>query len=220
MTAKRVYIIRHGQTDWNANGRWQGTLAVSLNAMGYHQAGELAAHYKDTPISAVYSSDLSRAFETAQALAAARGLTVIPDARLREMYIGALQGLTRDEIIAQYPQDWSQMHANFFDWMPSNGSETRRQVQARMFAAFNDCAAKHPGEEIALVSHGLAIRMLLMRLFESEIETMRALDIHNTSVTVVEPNDDGTWRIVKLVDIHHLTPAELDAEHDKGEAKE
>lgn len=221
MTAKRVYLIRHGQTDWNATGRWQGTLPVPLNPIGHQQAAELAAHYKDTPISAVYSSDLPRAFETAQALADARGLAVIADARLREVHLGALQGLTRDDIMAQYPQDWAEMHANFFEWTPPGGGETRRQVQNRMVAAFNDLVAKHPDEEIALVSHGLAIRMLLIGLFnESEVEAMRRIDIHNTSVTTVEPNGDGSWRGVQWVDIRHLTPAEVDSAHDKGESKE
>lgn len=220
MTAKRVYLIRHGQTEWNATGRWQGTLPVPLNAIGHQQAAELAAHYKDTPINAVYSSDLPRAFETARALADARGLAVIADVRLREVDLGALQGLTRYDIMAQYPQDWNEMHIDFFDWTPPGGGETRRQVQSRMFAAFNDITAQHPDQEIALVSHGLAIRVLLMRLFESEMDAMRALDIHNTSVTVVEPNGHGAWRAVQLVDIRHLTPSEVDAEHDKGEAKE
>jgi len=220
MTAKRVYLIRHGQTDWNASGRWQGTLPVPLNIIGYQQAAELAAHYKDTPISAVYASDLPRAFETAQALADARGLSVVSDARLREVDLGALQGLTREDIMVQHPQDWAEMHANFFDWMPPGGGETRRQVQKRMVAAFNAITAQHPDQEIALVSHGLAIRMLLIGLFASEIDAMRRLDIHNTSVTVVEPNGDGSWRGVRWVDIRHLTPLEVDAEHDKGESKE
>ncbi len=219
MTAKRVYLIRHGQTDWNATGRWQGTLPVPLNAIGYQQAAELAAHYKDTLISAIYASDLPRAFETAQALADARGLTVVTDARLREVDLGALQGLTRDSIMAQYPQDWEEMHVNFFDWRPPGRGETRREVQARMMAAFHDITAQHPDQEIALVSHGLAIRMLLIGLFASQVDAMRRLDIHNTSVTIVEPNGDGSWRGVQWADIRHLTPAEADTEHDQGESK-
>lgn len=219
MTAKRIYVIRHGQTEWNAIGRWQGTLHVTLNETGREQAAQLAAYYQNTPISAVYSSDLARAFETAQALAAARGLEAIPDERLREVHLGALQGLTRDEIIAQYRQDWDEMHVNYFEWLPPGGGETRRQVQTRMFEALNDIAARHPGEEIALVSHGLAIRVMLMRVFEHDFEAMRRVDIHNTSVTVLESNGSG-WTAERLADTRHLTPIEVDAEHDKGEAQE
>ena len=104
MTVERVYLIRHGQTAWNVDGRWQGFEPVPLNSMGLAQARMLASSLC-APISAIYTSDLQRAVQTAEALAHGRGLTPQTDIRLREFNLGIFQGLTNEEIHARYPQE-------------------------------------------------------------------------------------------------------------------
>src|SRR6186997_3178407 len=100
---KRILLVRHGQTDWNAAGRWQGHEDIPLNATGLEQARALANHLRARPISAVYSSDLKRAQMTGAAIAEALGLALKTDPRWRELHLGVFQGLTTPEINAKYP---------------------------------------------------------------------------------------------------------------------
>lgn len=217
MSVQRVYVIRHGLTDWNDAGRWQGSLQVPLNDHGREQAQLLANSLRHTPISAIYASDLSRAYETAEILGRALNLSPITDARLQEVNLGVFQGNTRAEIIEKFPDEWTAMHADWYDFRPPNG-ESRRQAQERMFGAWQDIIARDNSAEIALVSHGMAIRLLLLRLFEMHDEMLRHAEFGNTSITIVERNGDG-WHLAQLADVKHLTPVDR-AEHPQGEASE
>src|SRR5262245_3515870 len=107
MAVERVLLIRHGQTDWNAAGRWQGFEEIPLNDEGWAQARALAAYLSNQngKINAIYSSDLIRAFQTASAIGEAFKLNPQPDPRWREMNLGIFQKLTRDEITARYPME-------------------------------------------------------------------------------------------------------------------
>ena len=107
MTVERVYLIRHGETDWNTNGRWQGLLPVDLNDTGRQQAQRLATALLHEEIEAIYTSDLSRAEETAHIVGDVLGIVPVTDARLRELDIGVFQGLTLDEIKQRYPQHYA-----------------------------------------------------------------------------------------------------------------
>lgn len=221
MSVKRAYIIRHGQTDWNRIGRWQGALPVPLNEHGVEQARLLAEALRTAPIQAVYTSDLPRAYDTARALADALNLTPVSDPRLQEIHLGVFQGLTRDEIIAQYPQDWEALH-NSGSWYEykAPGGESRRETQQRIVAGWQDITASAGVDTIALVSHGMTIRLLMLKLFEGETERLRRTDFGNTSVTIVERKDGGKrWKLVQLADISHLTPAER-RQPSSGEANE
>src|SRR5689334_1446566 len=99
MVVEKVYLIRHGETEWNLTGRWQGILDAPLSAIGHEQARKLANYLSETSIQAIYTSDLSRAVDTAQALAAVLNLVPILDKRLRELDIGIFQALTKPEIL-------------------------------------------------------------------------------------------------------------------------
>jgi broad specificity phosphatase PhoE len=221
LSVKRAYIIRHGQTDWNMAGRWQGSLPVPLNAHGHEQALLLADALRSAPIKAVYTSDLPRAYDTAKALADALNLTPITDPRLQEIHLGVFQGLTRDEIIARYPQDWEALHntSSWYEYQPPGG-ESRRETQQRVFTGWQDIIARETVDEIALVSHGMTIRLLMLKLFEGETERLRRTDFVNTSVTVIERRDSSArWKLAKLADSTHLTPAER-KQPSRGEANE
>lgn len=200
----RVYLIRHGETAWNASGRWQGHAPVPLNDTGRAQSAALGRYLAqhDVSFDAFYSSDLLRAIQTAQAVAEPLGLDVIKESRVREIDLGNWQGLTRDEAAAWDPDNWQRYAADWRD-VPVPSGESRRAVQVRVRAAFDDLTAQHAGETIALVSHGGTLGMLLESLFGR----LERPSLRNTSVTIVEravePADDG-WTIARLVWTPHL----------------
>lgn len=200
MTVQRVHLIRHGQTAWNAEGRWQGFEAVPLNEVGLAQARALA-DYWPTPLSAVYSSDLSRAWQTAVLLAEAQGLTPVADERLREFNLGIFQGLTFDEMKRRHPAEAEGFIADYMGYLVPRG-ESRRQLQERAYAALLEIVARDHGPDVAIVSHGGTLKVLLFRLF-GETPELRALHMDNTAITTLERESDR-WRLVTLAETPHL----------------
>ncbi len=196
---KRILLIRHGQTDWNLAGRWQGHLDVALNETGLEQAHALADYLRGRPIRAVYSSDLMRAHATAAIIAEPLKLSVQDDPRWRELNLGVFQGLTTGEISAKYPDESRQFHENYLDYAVPTG-ETRRAMQARAYAAYREIIAREAGPEIAVVSHGGAIRVLLLKLFGDAILHQ---SVHNTSISVIE-TDGETHRLIDTAVTPHL----------------
>lgn len=199
MNMKRILLIRHGQTDWNAEGRWQGHVDVPLNATGIAQARALAEHLRGRPISAVYSSDLKRAHATAAAIAERFKLPVQDDPRWRELLLGAFQGLTTSEITAKYPQEMQKMRDDYMGYVVPQG-ESRRAMQTRAYAAYSEIAASEAAPEIAIVSHGGPIRVLLLKLFGDEILHR---SVQNTSVSIIE-TDGQTHRLLETAGTPHL----------------
>jgi broad specificity phosphatase PhoE len=143
-----LLLARHGETDWNRDGRWQGWSDPPLNDTGRAQARRLAVELEATAFDAVYSSDLRRAHETAEILAAPHGVPVVVDAGLREIDIGSWSGLTRAEIADRYP-----------DGRRPDG-ETHEEHAARVRAAVMRIARDHHGDRILLVGHGGTIRAI------------------------------------------------------------
>ena len=157
MTVERVTLIRHGRTAWNAAGRWQGFEAVPLDDVGFSQARALAAYWQQ-PLTALYTSDLLRAWQTAAVLGESLGLKPQADERLREFNLGIFQGLTFDEIKRIHPLEADKMRDDYMGYTVPQG-ETRRALQARAYAAFSDIVADGSGH-VAIVSHGGTIKVL------------------------------------------------------------
>jgi 2,3-bisphosphoglycerate-dependent phosphoglycerate mutase len=198
---ERVLLVRHGQTDWNVDGRWQGVLPVGLNTEGWSQARALAASLRGRPIGAIYSSDLPRALETATVVGSVVGLVPHTDIRLREFNLGVFQGLTREQIEDRHPAEWQEFRTDYWNYVIPQG-ESRRALQLRVQQAFTAITAQAAGKETVLVSHGGAIRMLLLALFANNA-ALRDVHIENTSVTTLERNGDD-WRLAGVADIAHL----------------
>ena len=203
----RVLLIRHGETDWNALGRWQGNAPVPLNEAGLAQARALATYLAAQPwrIDVIYSSPLPRARQSAQAIADALGLPVRTDDRLREVDLGDWQGLNRAEVEAWDAERYAAYVPDWYNVAPPNG-ESRRALQARARAAFDDITARHPGATIAIVSHGGTLGMLL----ESLLGPVERPSLSNTSITVLEqdaPGDD--WALVTAGWAPHLSEQPL-----------
>jgi broad specificity phosphatase PhoE len=155
-----LILVRHGETDWNRSGRWQGHADAPLNDRGREQARALADELAGEHVAAVYASDLSRARETAEIVAARLGRPVDVDPRLREVHVGGWSGLTTAEIEARFPDDV----VRWFDGDPSHsfdGGETYAAMGARVVAALEEIAARHPGDRVLVVLHGGPIRALL-----------------------------------------------------------
>lgn len=149
----KLLLIRHGETAWNAEHRIQGQLDIPLSPQGMLQAAQLAECLADEPISAIYSSELSRAWLTAAPLAARLGREVIAEPRLRERSFGIFEGLTLDEIAERHPVEFGEWRARHLRWRP-HGGESGQQLIDRVLGAVSDITAMHPGQSVVLVSHG------------------------------------------------------------------
>ncbi len=196
-----ILLIRHGQTDWNVEGRWQGMIDIPLNDAGREQARQLAQHLQARTVNAIYSSDLQRAAATAQIIAETHALNVTHDERLREMNLGVLQGLTHSEHTIKFPEVVSAMRYDYMDY-PIPEGETRRAMQDRAYAALLDIVAQEKAGTVALVTHGGVIRMLLQKLF-GETDPLRNRSVFNTSVTEIT-YDGATWELLDLAAFTHL----------------
>jgi probable phosphoglycerate mutase len=143
-----LILARHGETDWNRDGIWQGHGDPPLNDLGRRQAAELADRLADVEIDALYSSDLRRAYETAEIVALAKGLSITADSDLREMDVGSWSGLTTEEIRERFPD------------VDAHDGEAREEFLARAVGALDRIAKAHAGQRVLVVTHGGVIRSL------------------------------------------------------------
>ena len=184
MAPTTILLARHGETDWNAVGRWQGHTDRALTDLGRRQAAELAERLANVEIDAIYSSDLLRAIETAAPVAKQLGLPLRTLAELREVDVGTWAGLTRDEVAERFPDGfrrWSEWETGWDD------GETYDELGERVVAAVLRLAGEHEGERILVVSHGGAIRALHAAAAGVDIGTFRRLRpvVENARVTSI-----------------------------------
>jgi broad specificity phosphatase PhoE len=158
----RLWLVRHGQTDWNLAGRWQGQAphAPGLNAAGHAQALVIREQLRWEKLAAVYSSDLLRARQTAALIAQTLGLRVILEPRLREIHLGAWEGMLSEEIEAKYPQELAERARNPF-LARAPGGESPLDVAERVLAAIHEIAANCAGESVLIVAHGVTLAVII-----------------------------------------------------------
>ena len=163
MKVKNIYVIRHGETDWNKNHRFQGQTDIKLNETGREQAIKLRPLMQQLEIESVYSSTLSRAFETAELATQEIKITIQKDDRLRETNVGAAEGLTMDELLQKFGTDsltkWRSYEERLLDYSFENG-ESKRQMMFRVRQAFLDIAQNSNRDSIAVFSHGMVMRAM------------------------------------------------------------
>ncbi len=197
-----IILVRHAQSVWNEIGRWQGHADPPLAESGREQARAVARRLGSWPIDAIYSSDLIRAVETAQAIGEATGLEPIIDPRWRERGFGAAEGLTAEEIAAQYPEAWASRAFGPISGMP--GAENHDEVVARSRAACADLLYNHAGQTVVVVSHGGMILTTLMQLLGLPHNGQALLSVGgNTSISRVTITN-GHARLTGLNDTAHL----------------
>ena len=193
-------MIRHGQTDWNLQKRWQGDTDTPLNATGKAQARALAARLVSWPIENLYSSDLQRAADTAATLGDSLGLEPILDAGWRERDLGELEGLTKEEIEEKFP------HLT----LPRQFVETRDGepyivFKKRMVDVYSRIMAKHTGQTTAVVSHSAALRVLISHILELPDRIYAPFSLGgNTGVSRVVIDREGRAQLTLLNDTSHI----------------
>ena len=155
----RFLLIRHAQSEWNADGRWQGQADPGLSEEGRAQARALAASLVETPLDVLLASDLDRARQTAEAIGRATGLIPVLDPRFRELDVGSWSGLRREEIEARDPELLARFEAGEPDVRPGGG-ESRQGIRRRVREAAAELRELYAGSRIALVTHLGVIRAL------------------------------------------------------------
>ena len=204
----RIIAIRHGETTWNVDTRIQGHLDIPLSANGRWQAERLADALRDEPIKAIYASDLTRAWETAQYVAQVQGLPVIKEIGLRERDFGDFEGKTFAEIEVLLPEQSLRWRKRDPDFYPAGG-ESLIALRARVLHAAERLAAQHPGEQIALVGHGGVMDVLYRAATRLDIQAPRTWTLGNAAINRLLWSAQG-FTLVGWADAQHLNEDVLD----------
>jgi broad specificity phosphatase PhoE len=161
-----LLLVRHGETDWNRDQRFQGHADPPLNDTGRAQARALANDLAAERIDAIYTSDLARARETAELIAERAGVPFVLEPQLREVDVGEWQGLTHAEIDERFPEGRRNWHERGHGW---ERGETYEQLAERVLEALERIVHRHPGERVVVVGHGGTIRAVRAHLDESTV---------------------------------------------------
>jgi probable phosphoglycerate mutase len=198
----RLLLVRHGQSTWNRERRIQGQLDPPLSEEGREQAHRLGRRLAGRRFEGFYSSDLKRAFQTAQAIAAATGVEPKPEESLREIYLGEWEGLKTDEIAERFPEAWAHW-VKEPDWDLVPGGERAVDFEARVTAAIDQIFQRHEHGDVLVVTHGGVIQIALQRIVGNRSQGIFPFKIQNTSVSVLERRS-GRVMIAGVNDIAHL----------------
>src|SRR4051812_39238986 len=205
MQSTRLCLVRHGETAWNAEGRVQGQLDVPLNATGLAQARAVAAVLKNESFTAIYSSDLIRAQQTAQPVADLLKKKVVLDEKLRERHYGAFQGMTYAEAKAQLPEGYARFRARDPEYDFASG-ESLRDFSGRSLLFIREAVQKHEGENLLLFTHGGVLEMVYRHATGRGLSTPRDFEIPNAAINRIEIGATG-WRVESWAEIGHLSVA-------------
>ena len=181
-TVTNLLFIRHGETDWNRQQRFQGQIDVPLNDNGLAQAARLGQRLAAEPFDVLLSSDLTRAQQTAAPLAQAWDMPLQPVPGLREQHFGAWEGLDVPTIKSQHGALWPQWLQHDGDFALPGGGESLRQFHARVMASVRQLVAQHAGRRLALVTHGGVLDMLWRSAQNLPLQGLRSCDIPNTGL--------------------------------------
>ena len=204
----RIIAIRHGETSWNVDTRIQGQLDIPLSANGRWQAERLAEALRDESIKAIYASDLTRAWETAQYLGHVHGLQVTKESGLRERGFGDFEGKTFAEIEVLLPEQSLRWRKRDPEFSPAGG-ESLVALRARVIEAAQRLATLHPGEQIALVGHGGVMDVLYRAATRLDIQAPRTWALGNAAINRLLWTSEG-FTLVGWADTHHLDDDVLD----------
>lgn len=207
MPTTNLLLVRHGQTPWNALGKIQGCTNIDLEEEGRRQAKLLSQHL-DGDFSAIYSSPLNRAFETAQILAAPASLEVHPIEALREINFGLWEGLTFKEVAANYPEAFAFWQKDELNAPLCGGDSSLKNCAKRAKDCLLEIVKHHQGETIVAVSHGGLIKCALIGLFDLKMTMYHQMAFGNTCVTRIRFNDDLKPVLICLNDTSHLQDQE------------
>lgn len=207
MNETKLIVIRHAETTWNRDKRMQGTTDTPLSDVGREQALALGRRLAGRHFSALYSSDLSRARDTARAIAEHAGRELVIDPRLQERRFGIFEGLLATEIMSRYPEE----HARFASRDPDYevpGGESARDFTRRCIGCLSEIAGRHRGEEVVVVTHGLVLDALYRAAHRLEHGAPRPVPLINASVNLFG-YEGGDWSMEVWGDVSHLAPGQV-----------
>jgi 2,3-bisphosphoglycerate-dependent phosphoglycerate mutase len=211
MDITRIIAVRHGETAWNVDTRIQGQLDVPLNERGRWQAQRAAAALAQEDIAAIYSSDLSRAFETAQHIGTPHQIRPQTHQGLRERGFGEFEGQTYAEIETRWPDGAMAWRKRVPDFAPLGG-ESLLQFQARVKSAVGELAHLHPGQQVVWVAHGGVLDMLYRMATGQDIRNPRTWQLGNAAINRLLWNGEHL-SLVGWADDAHLQDDSLDEQH-------
>lgn len=202
-----LWLIRHGETEWNAAKRFQGHHDVALNEVGRGQARQLARRleqeHRVAPFDALFSSDLSRAVETARATAELTGLGLSMRPALRERDYGVLSALTPEEMAVQQPEAWAHWCARTPSYVLPGG-ESLLAFTERVVTGLREVTRAHPGQKVAVVVHGGVLDCVYRAAMGLPLDAPRGHPIHNASINRVRVDAAGTFAVEAWGDVAHL----------------
>jgi probable phosphoglycerate mutase len=205
MPHTRLCLVRHGETEWNAEGRVQGQTDIPLSDVGRAQAHAAALALANHDFSAIYSSDLMRVHQTAEPAARRLALPVVLDAALRERHYGIFESLLYTEVRERFPQQYARFRDKDPDYDFDSG-ESLRAFFDRSIAAVRRIAAAHNGEQVLVFTHGGVLDMLYRHINALGLSTQRAFGVPNAGLNWIEIAEHG-WRVQSWADTAHLQGA-------------
>ncbi|MHB1653913.1 MAG: histidine phosphatase family protein [Desulfitobacteriaceae bacterium] len=198
----RFILVRHGETMWNREGRYQGQIDTELSPLGLEQGRRVAEALKQVYLDVVYSSPLVRSYQTAQMCAENHGLEVLKDQRLLEINHGEWEGLKADEVRAKYPELLTQWHTSVIDvQMP--GGESIEDVRERVKVSFLEMAERHKGQTVLVAAHDAVNKAILCDILDIDLSHFWQIKQDNTCLNVFEYSE-GKWRLVLMNSTTHL----------------
>ena len=201
----RLCVVRHGETDWNAGKRVQGQIDVPLSAVGHAQARATANALAPEGLAALYSSDLTRTKQTAEATAHITHLPLNPLPGLRERHYGVFQGLTHQESAERYPDQYARHQARDPRFAPTGG-ESLLDLVARLGSTCDEIVRRHPGQAVALFTHGGVLDILHRQASSKPLDTPRDFAIPNCGINWIEVFN-GCWTLLSWAERDHLDTA-------------
>lgn len=198
-----IYLVRHGESEGNHSNIFTGQYEVPLTDTGKLQAAKTAEYLSNVKFDAVYSSDLSRAFDTAKFIAEKQGLTVIARKELREICVGEWEGVPFDTVVKKYPDTFKRWREKMYDSC-AEGGESMRELNERILTEVTRIAENHDGKSVAVVSHGTPIRVLICKAKGLPFEEIGSLGwVSNASVTHIQ-FDKNAFKLVSVDYDEHL----------------
>lgn len=200
-----LWLIRHGETSWNAEGRVQGQTDVPLSEVGHAQARAVASLFSERQIDALYSSDLQRVTQTAHPAAQALGLAIRVEPMLRERHYGMFETLTYAEVKLRHPEEYARFRAHDpeFDF---RGGEGLRVFFERSVACLTDIAARHAGEDVLIYTHGGVLDMAYRHAKGLGLASKRDFEIPNAALNQIEIAGE-VWSVLAWAERAHLETA-------------
>ena len=181
----KLYVVRHGETEYNAHGRFAGSTDVPLNGVGYTQAGQLAEKLSEISFDRIVTSPMLRARQTADIINRGRSLPLAVMDGFAERNMGVYEGLTRSEAKERYPQTWARMSSKGLDEGP-DGGETIRQCEERVCFALKELIHASGSKTVLLVCHGFVARLINRHFLQLDDDEMHSFSLDNCEVADYE----------------------------------